>query len=70
MTSFVGFFRGPSVQQARLLALSSDKEIVELFARQLLDEETEDPPAMPGGPDLHLVHEENGSHKRRPTETA
>ena len=69
MTSFVGFFRGPSVQKARLLALSSDKEIVELFARQLLEEETE--PVSAGGPDLRLVApDENGPHEKRPTESA
>jgi hypothetical protein len=53
MTQFIGLFRGPSVRQARLMALSSDREIVELFARQLLEEESKPP-----GPDLRLVENE------------
>jgi hypothetical protein len=44
MSQFIGLFRAPSIQQARLVALSADREIVETFARQLVEEEPESAP--------------------------
>jgi len=38
VTNFIALYRGPSVSEARLIAVSSEPGIVDLFIRELADD--------------------------------
>jgi hypothetical protein len=38
VTNFIALYRGPSISEARLIAVSSEPEIVALFIRELASE--------------------------------
>jgi hypothetical protein len=66
MMNFVALYRGPSVSEARLVAVSSEREIVNRFIRDLTGENAEgrlrtEPPeyAVKGGVEELLPHKEN-----------
>lgn len=44
MTNFIALYRGPSVSEARLIAVSSEPEIVRRFIRELATETNEASP--------------------------
>ena len=51
-SSFLALYRGPSIPQARLVAVSADPRLVSDFASRLLDDE---PEAANADPVLHEV---------------
>jgi len=42
MMNFIALYRGPTISEARLVAVSSEREIVSRFIRDLTGEDAED----------------------------
>ncbi len=61
MMNFIALYRGPTVSEARLVAVSSEPEVVSRFVRELAGESdgTEDQAESAEYPPLHVVHGDN-----------
>ncbi len=56
MTNFIALYRGPSVAEARLIAVSSEPEIVTRFLRELAGaDDTEEQDKIAESRSLHIV---------------
>lgn len=57
MTNFIALYRGPSVSEARLIAISSEPSIVDLFIRELASEQNhcQEPNTSEERKPLHMV---------------
>jgi hypothetical protein len=57
VTNFIALYRGPTVTEARLVAVSSEPQIVDRFARELVSDPDETDRPEPGKP-LRLVQDD------------
>jgi hypothetical protein len=57
VTNFIALYRGPTVNEARLIAVSSEPQIVERFVRELVSDPEETDRPEPDKP-LRLVRDE------------
>ena len=59
MMNFIALYRGPTVSEARLIAVSSEPRVVGRFVHELTGEDAEDQGERAERPPLYVVHGDN-----------